>query len=169
MFRAISRMRFLRGYFERDQHPIRPPWGAPGTSVHGALRTLQCNDCISVCPQGILAKGGGGYPQVDFSAAGCTFCGDCLKACHGRALSRVGGASAPPWRLAAPDCRGGGPCADPAGDACEPAAIRFCREIGGVARPRPDPDIGTGCGGCVAVCPVGAVAIRRCEPSAEAG
>jgi ferredoxin-type protein NapF len=52
------------------------------------------------------------------------------------------------------------------GDACPERAIRFRPLLGRVALPEVAADRCTGCGECVAVCPVAAIAV---PPGAEAG
>lgn len=47
------------------------------------------------------------------------------------------------------------------GDACEARAITFRLRAGGVAVPVIDTESCTGCGACIAPCPVGAIAMRH--------
>lgn len=47
------------------------------------------------------------------------------------------------------------------GDACEARAIRFKLRAGGVAVPVLDAESCTGCGACIAPCPVAAIAFHR--------
>jgi ferredoxin-type protein NapF len=99
--------------------------------------------------------GDGGYPTVNFSRE-CTFCGDCVSACRPQALLRHAGQ--PAWTLKAiisDLClpRRGIECRT-CGDYCEANAIRFSPRLGGSPLAEIDSDKCTGCGACVAPCPV---------------
>lgn len=154
----VSRRGFLRG---RSTLPpaLRPPWA--GSEADFAERCTRCGDCLPACPQAILAVGSGGYPTVDFRRGECTFCGACAEACRPAALLRR--PDVPPWRLKAqiaPTClpRQGVECRI-CGDFCDARAIRFPPRVGGAALAELDPDRCTGCGACVAPCPVGAISV----------
>ena len=43
---------------------------------------IQCESCITSCPEDIIVKGDGGFPVVDFSLGECTFCGQCAESCE---------------------------------------------------------------------------------------
>lgn len=160
----VSRRRFL-GARAPGPAPFRPPWSVAEAAFLD--RCTRCDDCVKACPTGLLQRGEGGYPEADFSAAACTFCGDCAKACASGAIGRD--TTQLPWSfgvvigegcLAAQnvECR-------ICGEACDVGAIRFRPRIGGV--PLPDVDLAacTGCGACIAPCPVVAVT-RKALPSA---
>ncbi len=98
-----------------------------------ASRPAPSRRCCSSAPVG--------YPQLDFTNAGCSLCGACARACEAEVfdLSR----EAFPWRAQIDDhclARAGIHCRS-CEDACEPAAIRFRPHPGGpsLAEPRPDP------------------------------
>lgn len=158
MSTAISRMQFLRGDFSGRGVLLRPPWALDEDAFTRLCE--RCNDCIKACPTGILDKGRGGFPVVEFSRGECLFCGDCVTACQPGALKKTG--TVPPWTVTAaidPDvciawkgveCRS---CFDP----CEPRAVRLSPRLGGVSIPTLDNELCTGCGACLAVCPVSAV------------
>lgn len=105
--------------------------------------------------------GDGGFPVVDFQRGECTFCGDCAEACEPRALDRSRGS---PWRIKAEvsakclsergiSCRS-------CGDVCDSRAIRFQLMTGGRAALKLETGFCTGCGACVAVCPVNAIQVK---------
>ena len=155
----ISRRGFLGGRSSAPP-PLRPPWAGDETTF--TARCTRCGDCLSACPQKILLVGAGGYPAVEFSRGECTFCGDCLAACRSGALHREMGAA--PWALKAvmgDAClpRQGVECRV-CGEFCDGRAIRFPPRVGGIALPMVEAALCTGCGACVAPCPVGAVSIR---------
>lgn len=105
---------------------------------------------------------------MDFMAGECTFCGDCTRVCDAGALRRDDAGI--PWTLKATigdDClaRQKVECRI-CGENCGEAAIRFQPRAGGSAEPQLLDDRCTGCGACVAPCPVGAIEISI--PDAEA-
>ncbi|HEX5802081.1 MAG TPA: 4Fe-4S dicluster domain-containing protein, partial [Azospira sp.] len=84
--------------------------------------------------------------------------------CKPEALRRADAAAAP-WQLKAvigDAClaRRGVECRV-CGEACGEAAIRFRPSRGGIAQPLFDAGRCTGCGGCLAPCPIGAIAMRN--------
>lgn len=158
---SISRGRFLRGDFGGRRQPIRPPWALAEDEF--IERCTRCADCIGACPTRIVAKGSGGFPQIDFSCGECTFCGRCASGCHAGALRFEPDRS--PWQLVATIadrclalnrivCRS-------CGDACDAHAIRFGARAGGVAVPELAPERCSGCGACFGICPVNAIEISE--------
>ncbi|HCX33110.1 MAG TPA: ferredoxin-type protein NapF [Rhodocyclaceae bacterium] len=159
---GVTRAEFMRG---RARRP-RPPWALAEREFIG--RCTRCGECSSSCPAGILVRGAGGYPEVDFTHGGCTFCAACVRICATGALRWI--EAAPAWNLRAVICatrclasravvcRG-------CGDACEADAISFRPGPAGIGFPAVDWFACTGCGACVPVCPVQAVtaAERRRE------
>ena len=143
---------------------LRPPWS---TEARIRAHCTSCNACITSCPEGILRGGPGGTPVVDFSLNACTFCGACAEACP----EAVFDLSAPPWVVIAaigPQCLldAGASCRS-CTDACEPSALRFDLRAGRVGRVSVDAGSCTGCGACVGMCPVGAIAITETHAIAE--
>ena len=175
----LPRRQFLRGEFftalQSDSvktqgfQGIRPPWSKSEEDfVAGCTR---CGDCIVVCETQILVKGDGGFPEVKFALGECTFCQKCVEVCKQPIFRphfsqpNLGEQAEQPWShkieiqsgclaFHAVECRA---CEDN----CESRAIRFKREIGGVAKPQVDLDSCSGCGACIGVCPVSAVRILR--------
>lgn len=160
---TVSRRGFLRGQLHPARIDTRPPWAVDDLALeHGCTR---CGACIEACPQSILKPGDGGFPRVDFSVAGCSFCGDCATACEPQVLRRLDGN--PPWALrvavsAACLPQQGVECRV-CGEACEADAIRFRPRLGGTPIPEVLTEACTGCGGCVAPCPVGAISMEKLQ------
>lgn len=165
----ISRRQLFRGDLRGNRTPLRPPWAVSETAFTAACD--RCRDCVNACPEQIIRVGDGGFPEVDFAAGGCSFCGECLHACGGKALqgdTRHG----TPWTLVAQFgstclarraviCRS---CAE----ACDEGAIRFRLRVGGAAEPELHSDRCTGCGYCAKVCPVRALEVQASARPAAA-
>ncbi|MGL1832093.1 ferredoxin-type protein NapF [Rhodocyclaceae bacterium SMB388] len=157
---SVSRRSFLRGRFRASEGALRPPWAKAAGEFEQCC--TRCGDCTEACPTGIIKSGEGAYPIVDFGAGECTFCGDCVTVCEPGALRRVEGQG--PWALKlsiAESClaRQGVECRV-CGECCGASVIRFRPRLGGVSEPEPDVARCTGCGACVAPCPVGAIAME---------
>ena len=154
----ISRRQFLRGDLAGRKPALRPPWALDEAAfLHACTR---CGDCAPACPTKIIVIERG-YPVVDCAQGECTFCAACVTACHTGALTKNGDQR--PWRIQAhiapacmafsnTVCRG-------CGDACMATAIRFRPRLGGAAVPEVDGEKCTGCGACVAPCPVKAISL----------
>ena len=150
-----SRRAFLRGGFGESREPLRPPWTRE-EKLHRDCTA--CGDCIGACPEKILIAGGGGLPEVDFTAGACTFCMACAKACPEEIFDPT---ALEPWSykatVAAHCLARRGVMCQSCGDSCDARAIRFPLEAGRVPAPRIDGALCTGCGACVSVCPVEAL------------
>lgn len=154
-----SRRGFFRGK-PRPKAEIRPPWAL--AEAEFTDRCTRCSDCLGACPEQIIVSGDGGFPTINFSRGECTFCGDCLKVCTAQALSALQNVQPWPYKaLIAPAClpHQGVECRV-CGDYCAVRAIRFTPRIGGSPLPEIDSEKCTGCGACIAPCPVAAVTIR---------
>jgi len=141
--------------------PFRPPWAVSEPLFQETCTT--CDACIKVCGEGVLRRGGGGYPEVNFQAAECTFCGECVNVCTPQALLKTEQNADAPWdlkaRIAATCLSQNAITCRVCGDRCDARAIRFQLAVGGVADPIIDLSSCTGCGACVEPCPVDAVEI----------
>jgi len=156
-----TRRGLIRGRIRADRSEIRPPWACEPAVFE--RQCTRCDDCIVACPTRVIRRGSGGFPTIDFSAGECTFCGDCAAACRSDALQRD--ADTPPWHhiVALGDTcvtRQGVECRI-CGEACAVGAIRFRPTLGGIAQPQLDSASCTGCGACVAPCPVGAIGVEQ--------
>ncbi|SHJ50528.1 ferredoxin-type protein NapF [Shimia gijangensis] len=159
-----SRRAFLRGRFEAPA--VMRPFGAIAEQTFHNTCT-SCGDCVSACPESILFKGEGGLPYVNFSQDGCTFCGDCIEACETGAL-----VADQPWLWSASIAS---TCLSEKGvqcrtcqDHCDERAIRFQLVPGGREKLELNSSLCTGCGYCVAPCPVNAISLTQFTPSTEA-
>ncbi len=151
-----SRRNFLSGGY-LDPGAIRPPGAVSAYDFHDLCS--QCGDCSSACPENIIRRGSDGFPTVDFSRGACTFCEACIEACDTGALTldiawpHRAAVSRDCLSMNAVQCR---ICQDQ----CDQQAIRFQLIAGGKAMPQISLDDCIGCGGCVASCPVSAIAIE---------
>jgi ferredoxin-type protein NapF len=151
---ALSRRDFLRGGRHDAVVRIRPP----GAAERALAACTGCGACVERCPAGIVGLVDG-LPALDFTAGECTFCGLCAQSCPEPVFAgvvpdrfdHVAAISASCLPLRGVDCQA---CRD----ACPTAAIRFRPVRGGPFVPALDAAACTGCGACIAVCPVGAVA-----------
>ena len=163
----LARRGFFRGR-PRPRAEIRPPGARPEDEFID--RCTRCDDCLKACPTGILIRGDGGYPTVDFGIGECTFCGDCVAACQPQALARRDEGVAWPYQAWIGDAclpRQGVECRV-CGDFCDVRAIRFAPRLGGSPLPEIDPEKCTGCGACYAPCPTNAIRVRMAPPASAA-
>lgn len=142
---------------------MRPPWAVD--ELLFVERCTRCAECVRLCPEQILLRGAGGFPEMSFGKGGCTFCGACAESCDPGALAL---SVDPPirWRVEIGDgclairgvtCRA-------CGDECEARAIRFRLRTGGRAEVSVAGDACNGCGACIRFCPVGAIHL---EPGSQ--
>jgi len=136
---------------------VRPP-GAVAEALF-LDRCTRCNDCIAACPEQLLVRADGGFPERDWQRGECTFCGDCIAACKSEALLPL---PQQPWRWRAvigENCLAlHGVTCQSCRDVCPENAIRFRP---GTATPSLDSTCCSGCGACIAVCPVAAIAASK--------
>ena len=152
-----------RGFFRGQPRPApaqRPPWARAEADF--IAHCTRCSDCIAACPTGIVVSGDGGFPMIDFKRGECTFCRRCVEVCQPQALVAPA-ENAPPWTIIArlgEAClpRHGVECRI-CGDYCDARAIRFPPRLGGSPEPEIDAGRCTGCGACVAPCPVSALSV----------
>ncbi len=157
---ALSRRSFLQGKQAVAPVGVRPPWSLAEDAFLAACD--QCGACQWACPEKVIGRDDQGFPVMDFTKAACTFCARCVQACERKAF---GPQDAAPWPVKAMVGQGclsdQGVTCRICGDFCEAGAIRFRPQVGRVARPEVSLDGCTGCGACVAPCPVGAIAMSE--------
>ena len=164
MARTITRAQLIRGDYRGERQPIRPPWSLEESIF--VERCTRCDRCIEVCPTQHLARGVGGFPSVDFQRGECEFCGDCVHACAHQAFIPQHLHSSP-WSvklsIAAHCLTHNGVVCRGCGEQCEHGAIQFKAMLGGISSPYLNSDLCTGCGACVAPCPVAAITVATAE------
>lgn len=158
MGQDISRRQFLRGDIGNFHQAIRPPWFLTGQRF--LAHCDRCGDCLTVCETGVLERDAGGYPQVNFQNGECSFCAACVDACPTGALVRQPDVA--PWSLHATintaSCLASrGVLCMVCADHCATRALRFAPAAYAIATPILDLANCTGCGACVAPCPVNAI------------
>ncbi len=161
----VSRSQFLRGDFTGRRPVMRPPWaiGEPDFVEY----CTRCEDCLRACPEGILIRGRGGFPEVDFRRGECTFCHACAEACRPGVIAdqaQTGAWSLAPHIDVAACLAWQGVVCLTCQEQCEQAAIVLRPRAGGVMRPEVDATACSGCGACVRPCPGRAIGLRPRSP-----
>lgn len=164
----IKEVRKLLKSWGVKEAPIRPPWAFLEDPIF-TDNCKACGECIAACPEGVIVSDPLGFPEMDFMRGQCTFCGACARACKHNILTIDYIYDFGPWYIKpafAKDClaRQGVNCRICA-DHCEKNAIRICRDRSGWNAPLVTGGDCTGCGACVAPCPVSA--IRMAETSSR--
>lgn len=154
--KALSRRSLLSGRIRDDRRVVPPGFLGNRPEV-----CSDCTTCIDHCPTDVVVRRDG-WPALDFSRGDCTFCGECATVCpHGDTLFdsarsvfehvvTINAGCLPANGVDCQACR----------DHCPTAAIRFRPRLGGPFLPEIDEAACTGCGACIAVCPVSAVAVK---------
>ncbi len=160
----MNRRDFLRGR-SGTRHVHRPPGVV--NEAHFIETCSRCKACADQCPQGIIRPGDGGYPRLDFSIDGCTFCLQCIRACEQGALQAPPHRQALRWplrvRLHDRCLAEQGVVCQACAESCPQQAIRFQWVVGGRCQVRIETADCTGCGSCLSVCPVAALELHTQE------
>lgn len=158
-----SRRGFLRGRLSPAPLPARPPWAL---AEAGFLEQCsRCGDCSKVCETQIIRLGPGGFPVLDFSHGGCTYCRRCLDTCQPKALIDTGKG---PWvSQNHPKALIGNHClahkqveCRSCGEHCPVEAIRFFPRPGNASLPVVQGSC-DGCGQCIKPCPANAISLGK--------
>jgi ferredoxin-type protein NapF len=158
----ISRAGFLRGDWTGRHQATPLPWSI--SAPHFFDKCIACDDCINACPQSIIEKGRGGYPQLNFLENSCTFCGECAQVCEHGAFNLPATTMEPALLHAEvrENCLAyKNIMCSTCGEACEADAIGFQPAVRRVPQPVVDTTACTGCGECFRYCPVQAIRISR--------
>jgi len=141
-----------------------PPWSIEGS--HFTELCTRCGDCISICPQGVIKKNPHGFPVIDYSIKGCTFCAKCADTCNAGSISLMEYIGSDPWKVKAvitEFCINyQGTVCQMCSQSCHDNAIKFKVRAEG-AIPEIDLDECTGCGECFRSCPKRAIDIKSLE------
>jgi ferredoxin-type protein NapF len=143
----------------KGEAPCRPL--LPGFVVENAHKCVTCTSsaCKNVCEENIVVREeGSAAPYLDFSRRGCTFCGECQRACEYDCFVaepvhkidgeiRIGILSCLAWNKTI--CRS---CAD----VCNDKAIQFS----GLWNPEINSNACTACGFCIGVCPAYSISVH---------
>lgn len=166
---GLQRRDLLRGRMARP--PVAPVPRPPG-AVAEELFARSCDGCAAcafACPEKVIRLDADHRPILSFRHGECTFCDACAKACPTGAIVVEGGR---PWTMLA-EISGrciavGGVHCRSCGDACPTsAALRFVPLADGRFLPLVDEAACTGCGACVAPCPVDAITVAPASVSAR--
>lgn len=159
---ATSRRGLMFGSKAEPASPVRPPWSREASI---ARHCTGCGDCAAACPEEIIRLDERSRPVVSFAERECTFCGACVAACAVPVFTvdEAGPAFDHRVRIEAACLAMRDVVCQACGDACPEAAIRFRPRLGGPPRPEVLGDRCTGCGACVGICPVDAVAVAAAE------
>lgn len=149
----FTRRAFLTGARTPAEETSRPR--PPGVSDRTLSACTGCGACETACPEDIIEIADG-HVAVDFTRGECTFCGACAEACPEPVFEdgvgmehevRIGDGCLVHAGIACMTCR----------DACPEQAISMRPRIGLPFLPVLDPSVCTGCGACIAPCPVDAI------------
>lgn len=159
----LARRNFFKAKKLTTTPAVRLPWVINEvTFIDGCT---QCGDCITSCPENIINKGDGGFPEVNFLLGECTFCQQCVESCQQNLFIESGLiASSNAWDLdisIKSDClAANGVFCQSCQDSCETEAISFKYINSSVPQPHITLNDCTSCGACVAICPQSSIQLK---------
>lgn len=159
----LARRNFFKAKNLTTTSAIRLPWVVnESTFIDGCT---QCGDCLTSCPENIIKKGEGGFPEVDFLQGECTFCQKCLESCEQNIFVKIG--DTPSDNAWGSDISIKGDClaannivCQSCQDSCEADAISFKYINSSVPQPHISHSDCTSCGACVAICPQTSIQLK---------
>ncbi len=149
---------------ERLEYPVRPPYGKNESAFQNECPSCESKACVASCDERIITIDDKGTAVLDFSQSGCTFCEACAEACDKEVLSTAHDYNAEQinavFRISTEACIAHhkvicSACKEP----CIDDAILF----NGLFNPVIDDEKCTGCGFCMARCPVHAIGYMTYE------
>ena len=152
----LTRRALLKAKFSNSQPVIWLPWIR--NEKQFTDNCTRCHECVAACPEKIIIKGDGSFPEIDFNRGECTFCTECIKSCPEDLITSL---DEEPWTIKATIseqclatkkvvcvvCK----------EQCETEAISFTPKFGSVAQPVLSIELCTGCGACAKPCPTNAI------------
>ena len=143
-----------------QEKAFRPPWSI---SEKDFIETCtRCGECFKECPSNVIKIGDGGFPELDFSHAGCDFCQVCVQVCQPGALkirdcpalNSVAHIDENCFSERGVICRS-------CGEICNVGAIRFKPAVGGITHVLLNTELCNGCGECVHLCPAQSITMKH--------
>jgi len=157
----ITRRQLITADIGGKRTALNPPWALAGGAFERSC--TGCGECVSVCPEHILFLTSAKKASVRFGDGECTFCGECVDHCSDGALARSDSKEGDqaPWTYQAhidEKCLASqGVACMSCVEVCDFDAIHLSYQIGTVAVPVLSTENCSGCGACLAPCPVGAI------------
>ncbi len=151
------RLVFGRGH---SSQPVRPPWAIDENNFIEVCD--RCAECVRQCPRNIIHLADGGFPELNFSHAGCDFCKVCEAVCKTNAINANTFTALNLYAEINTECFSNrGVICRSCGEVCPGRAIRFQHVVGGLTQTIMNSDLCNGCGECVSICPAHAITIKH--------